>query len=139
MRSGRGGPFGAIIVQAGVVIGEGANRVVETRDPTAHAEIVAIRAACAKLGDFSLVGSTLYASSEPCPMCLAAIYWARVDSIVFATGRGVAASAGFDDQFFYDELAREPAARRVPMRQMELPDGARLFDEWAAKADKVRY
>ena len=97
MRAGRGGPFGAVVVEAGVVIGEGANRVIETCDPTAHAEVLAIRAACARRGTFSLAGATIYASSEPCPMCLAAIYWARIDSIVFSSARGDAARAGFDD------------------------------------------
>jgi guanine deaminase len=139
MRAGQGGPFGAVIVRGGVVIGEGANRVIGTSDPTAHAEVVAIRDACAKAKDFVLAGSTLYASSEPCPMCLAAIYWARIDSIVFASGRDIAARAGFDDGFFYDELARTPAERRVPMQQLELPEGIHIFQEWSSKPDRVPY
>jgi len=139
VRSGRGGPFGAVVVREGAIIGEGANAVVALSDPTAHAEVLAIRDACGKLRDFSLTGATIYASSEPCPMCLAAIYWARVESIVFASHRGAAARAGFDDGVFYDELAREPSERAVPMRQFELPEGLALFDEWIAKKDKVPY
>jgi guanine deaminase len=139
MRNGRGGPFGAVIVKDGVVIGEGANRVIGDNDPTAHAEVTAIRAACAKLSNFVLAGSTIYASSEPCPMCLAAIYWSRIDAIVFASDRFIAARAGFDDGFFYDEIARSPAERRVPMQQIEMPEGVKIFDEWSAKSDKVPY
>ena len=139
MRAGRGGPFGAVVVEAGVVIGEGANRVIETCDPTAHAEMLAIRAACARRGTFSLAGTTIYASSEPCPMCLAAIYWARVDSIAFSSGRRDAARAGFDDGVFYEELRRPSAERRVQMRQIELPESSLLFDEWLKKSDKVPY
>jgi guanine deaminase len=139
MRAGRGGPFGAVIVLGSKVIGEGANAVIATSDPTAHAEITAIRAACTEARAFSLVGATIFASSEPCPMCLAAIYWARIDRIVFAAGRAIAAAAGFDDAFFYDELSREPGARRVPMRQIDFPDAAVLFDEWRNKPDKIAY
>lgn len=139
MRAGRGGPFGAVVVLGGDVVGEGANSVLALNDPTAHAEVLAIRNACAKLGTFMLDGAVMYASSEPCPMCLAAIYWARMGSIVFASDRAVAARAGFDDGNFYDELARAPEHRSIPMRQMQLPDGVRLFDEWSAKPDKVRY
>ncbi|HVW27511.1 MAG TPA: nucleoside deaminase [Polyangiaceae bacterium] len=139
VRSGRGGPFGAVIVRGAAIIGEGANSVIALRDPTAHAEVQAIRDACARVRNFSLAGATLYASSEPCPMCLAAIYWARIESIVFASPRTAAARAGFDDSVFYDELAKDPAERAVPMRQLELPEGLALFDEWMAKGDKVRY
>ena len=139
MRAGRGGPFGAVVVEGGVVIGEGANRVVETCDPTAHAEVVAIRAACARRGTFSLAGTTIYASSEPCPMCLAAIYWARIDSVVFSSGRTDAARAGFDDSLFYEELARPPLERRVQIRQVELPESSLLFDEWLKKPDRTPY
>jgi guanine deaminase len=139
MRAGRGGPFGAVVVEGARVIGEGANRVIETCDPTAHAEMLAIRAACAQKGTFSLAGTVLVASSEPCPMCLAAAYWARIDSIVFSSGREEAARAGFDDDAFYEELRRSPLERRVPMRQIKLPESPRLFDEWIKKPDKVRY
>jgi tRNA(Arg) A34 adenosine deaminase TadA len=139
MRAGRGGPFGAVIVEAGVVIGEGANRVIETHDPTAHAEVLAIRAACAKRGTFSLPGATIFASSEPCPMCLAAIYWARIGAIVFSSGREDAARAGFDDAVFYEELLRQPLERRVPMRQVQLPESPLLFDEWLNSPNKTPY
>lgn len=139
VRSGQGGPFGAVVVRDEAVIGEGANAVIGLNDPTAHAEVMAIRDACAKEASFSLAGAAIYASSEPCPMCLAAIYWARIDSIVFASDRTVAARAGFDDSKFYDELARDPAARAVAVRQVELPEGIALFDEWIAKPDKALY
>jgi guanine deaminase len=139
VRSGRGGPFGAVVVRGGAIVGEGANSVIALNDPTAHAEVMAIRDACARASHFSLAGAAMYASSEPCPMCLAAIYWARIDSIVFASDRTVAARAGFDDSKFYDELARDPAARAVAVRQVELPEGIALFDEWIAKPDKALY
>lgn len=139
VRSGQGGPFGAVVVRDEAIIGEGANAVIGLNDPTAHAEVMAIRDACAKEACFSLAGAAIYASSEPCPMCLAAIYWARIDSIVFASDRTVAARAGFDDSKFYDELARDPAARAVAVRQVELPEGIALFDEWIAKPDKALY
>ncbi len=139
VRANRGGPFGAVIVRGGDVVGEGANSVLATNDPTAHAEVMAIRDATARLGTFSLAGTTIYASSEPCPMCLAAIYWARVDRIVYSAGREAAAAVGFDDAFFYDELAKPVAARAVPMRQLTLPESAALLDEWGRKPDKVRY
>ena len=139
MRANRGGPFGAVVVIGGQIAGEGANSVLAANDPTAHAEVMAIRDAGAKLRTFSLLGGTLYASSEPCPMCLGAIYWARLTRIVYANPRSVAASAGFDDTFFYDELARDPQARSVEMRQANLPDAEALFDEWKAKPDKTPY
>ena len=139
MRANRGGPFGAVVVLGGQIEGEGANSVLATSDPTAHAEVMAIRSASAKLRTFSLEGGTLYASSEPCPMCLGAVYWARLTRIVYANPRSVAASAGFDDTFFYEELARDPSARNVETRQLILPDASSLFDEWLAKADKTPY
>ncbi len=111
---GCGGPFGAVIVHEGRVVGRGENRVTSTNDPTAHAEMVAIRAACTNLGRFHLAGATLYTSCEPCPMCLAAAYWAHVARIVFACTRDDAAAIGFDDAFLYRELVAPPAARRVP-------------------------
>jgi guanine deaminase len=139
MRANRGGPFGAVVVLSGQIAGEGANSVLATNDPTAHAEVTAIRDAAAKLRTFSLEGGTLYASSEPCPMCLGAIYWARIARIVYANPRSVAAGAGFDDTFFYEELAREPSARGIEMRHAHLPDASALFDEWTAKSDKIPY
>jgi tRNA(Arg) A34 adenosine deaminase TadA len=134
-----GGPFGAVIVKDGVIIAEGGNRVASSNDPTAHAEIVAIRAACAALSSFSLRDCEIYVSCEPCPMCLAAIYWARLDRVYFANDRADAARIGFDDDFLYRELAALPAARRIPMVRL-LPDEARLaFEAWEKKPDKIRY
>lgn len=139
MRANRGGPFGAVIARDGEIVGEGWNQVTSTNDPTAHAETVAIRAACRTLGDFRLTGCVLYTSCEPCPMCLAAAYWARVDAIVFGNDQADAASIDFDDAFLYRQIALPPVDRTLPMRRM-LPDEARVvFDEWAAKADKVPY
>jgi tRNA(Arg) A34 adenosine deaminase TadA len=139
LRAGRGGPFGAVIVRDGSVLAEGANEVLATNDPTAHAEVVAIRRACAAVGSFSLAGAVLYASSEPCPMCLAAIYWARLDGLVFASDRRIAADAGFDDAAFYEELARFPASGRIKIRHVPLEAGRLLFEEWKSKPDKIPY
>ncbi len=139
MERNEGGPFGCVIVKDGVVIGRGNNRVTSTNDPTAHAEVVAIRAACAALGAFQLTGCTLYTSCEPCPMCLGAIYWARPDRIVFAGTRADAAQAGFDDQFLYDELPRPIAERRIPTEQALRNEVLAVFDDWRNKPDKVRY
>jgi tRNA(Arg) A34 adenosine deaminase TadA len=139
MRANRGGPFGAVVVKDGTIVGEGANSVLATNDPTAHAEIVAIRNAAAALGTFSLAGTTLYATSEPCPMCLAATYWARIGALVYANGRELAAGAGFDDAFFYDEMGRPPEERLIATRRVELADAAMLFDEWKKKPDKTPY
>jgi tRNA(Arg) A34 adenosine deaminase TadA len=127
------------VVRDGVIVGEGANAVLALRDPTAHAEMIAIREAAARLGTHSLEGCTLYASSEPCPMCLGASYWARVDAVVYASGRAEAARAGFDDARFYEELALPPAARRVPMRQVAVEGALALLEEWREKPDKVQY
>jgi guanine deaminase len=137
--SGRGGPFGAVVVRDGRVVGEGSNQVLATSDPTAHAEIVAIRAASASLRRFDLSGCEIYASCEPCPMCLAAIHWARIDRVYYGNGRADAARIGFDDAVIYEEVARPLTERKVPMVRL-LPDEARLaFDLWEAKPDKVRY
>ncbi|HSP25554.1 MAG TPA: nucleoside deaminase, partial [Saliniramus sp.] len=108
MEGGRGGPFGAVIVRDGRVLAEGWNEVTSTNDPTAHAEVVAIRRACREIGDFSLAGATLYASCEPCPMCLASADWARISRIVYANTRAEAAAIGFDDSFIYDEIPLDP-------------------------------
>src|SRR5215831_7737374 len=110
-----GGPFGALVVRGGVVIATGSNQVTRNNDPTAHAEVVAIREACRVLGSFQLTGCDVYSSCEPCPMCLGALYWARPDRIFFAATHDDAAAAGFDDSFIYRELALDPAARRLPM------------------------
>ncbi|HMZ47413.1 MAG TPA: nucleoside deaminase [Flavobacteriales bacterium] len=140
MERGDGGPFGCVIVKDGSVIGRGNNRVTSTNDPTAHAEVVAIRAACAALRSFQLDGCVLYTSCEPCPMCLGAIYWARPDRIVFAATRADAADAGFDDQLIYDELPLAPELRRISTTSSLLRNEAcALFMTWMEKEDRVRY
>lgn len=140
MDRGDGGPFGCVIVKDGQVVGRGNNRVTSTNDPTAHAEVVAIREACKTLGDFQLTGCTLYTSCEPCPMCLGAIYWARPDRVVFAATREDAADAGFDDQLIYDELPLPPERRRIPTEARVLRDEAQaVFKAWKDKEDKVSY
>jgi len=140
MRAHRGGPFGAIVVAPdGTVAGAGCNEVTSTSDPTAHAEVMAIRAACAGLGTFLLDGFTLYTSCEPCPMCLAAAYWARVKAIVYGATRADAASAGFDDAFIYDEIGQPLDARQIPMRQLMGGPAATLFEEWRAMDDRTPY
>jgi tRNA(Arg) A34 adenosine deaminase TadA len=139
MEGGAGGPFGAVVALDGRVIAEGWNQVTSTNDPTAHAEIVAIRRACAALGRFDLRGAVLYTSCEPCPMCLAAAYWARLDAVVFGNARADAAAIGFDDQLLYDEVAKPVAARSLPMRRLLQAEALEVFAEWAAKPDKVPY
>lgn len=136
---GGGGPFGALVVRGGEVVASGTNQVTSANDPTAHAEIVAIRAACAKLGTFSLAGCEVYASCEPCPMCLAALYWARVDRVVHACTRTDAARAGFDDQFLYDELERPPARRKLALIPFLRDEGLAAFEAWIANAGRVHY
>ena len=126
-RRGRGGPFAALVVREGEVIARGTNRVTTKNDPTAHAEVEAIRAACASLSDFQLRGCTLYTTCEPCPMCMGAIYWARPDRVVYAGTRQDAAAAGFDDAIIYDELTRPPEARRIPMIPLLREEGQRPF------------
>jgi guanine deaminase len=138
-RSGAGGPFGAVIVKDGRIIAEGANRVTASHDPTAHAEIVAIRNACAALHDFSLAGCEIYTSCEPCPMCLAAIYWARLDRIHYGNGRADAARIGFDDAFLYDEIPLALDRRSIPTGQLLPEEALAAFAVWDAKADKVQY
>ena len=139
MQAGEGGPFGALVVRGGQVVGRGWNQVTSTNDPTAHAEIVAIRAACGALGTFQLSGCTLYTSCEPCPMCLAAIYWARIERIVFAAGRQDAADAGFDDGLLYDEVTRVPAERSVPAEQCLRDEALAAFHAWRLKGDRIEY
>lgn len=139
MRAGAGGPFGALIVRDGQVIAEGWNRVTSANDPTAHAEVSAIRAACAALGTFSLAGCEIFTSCEPCPMCLAAIYWARLDRITYANTREGAAAIGFDDSLIYDEVAKAIGARTIPAVRMDLPEAAAVFEEWDVNPDKVAY
>jgi len=134
-----GGPFGAIVVRGHEIVGTGTNRVRELPDPTAHAEIVAIRAACAKLDSHQLGDCVIYASSEPCPMCLGAIYWARPEAVYFANGRGEAAAAGFDDAFIYDEICREPASRRIRMQRVNIDGAAEPFRLWRAQPSRKGY
>jgi tRNA(Arg) A34 adenosine deaminase TadA len=139
MLSGRGGPFGAVVAKEGVVIAEGCNEVTSTNDPTAHAEIVAIRNACRELGGFQLEGCRIYTSCEPCPMCLGAIYWARPERFFFAGTREDAAEAGFDDEMIYEEISAPLDARRLKAENL-LRDSARaLFREWIEFPDKVTY
>jgi tRNA(Arg) A34 adenosine deaminase TadA len=139
MESNEGGPFGAVIVRDGKIIGEGWNRVVVSGDPTAHAEVTAIRNAAAATGHFDLSGTTIYASCEPCPMCLAAIHWARIGRIVYAAACGDAASIGFDDGEIFDELRRAPHQRRVVAEQKLQEEAAAVMRDWAAKSDRTPY
>ncbi|RAI44988.1 tRNA-specific adenosine deaminase [Rhodoplanes roseus] len=134
-----GGPFGAVVVLDGRIVGEGSNRVVPDGDPTAHAEVVAIRDACRRLDTHVLEGAVVYTSCEPCPMCLAAIWWARVTEIVYANDRVAAADIGFDDQALYDEVARPLEARVLPLRRLAAEEAAEVFRAWEAKPDKVAY
>jgi guanine deaminase len=139
MQNGAGGPFGAVIVRDDKIIGRGWNKVTSAKDPTAHAEVVAIRDACKNIDDFTLAGSTIYTSCEPCPMCLAAVYWARIEKIYYGNSRGDAAAIQFDDEFLYREMSVEISKRAVPMTRL-LPDEAiKVFQEWQAKGDKVGY
>ncbi len=139
VREGGGGPFGALVVREDEVIARGANQVVATHDPTAHAEVVAIRSACRRLGSFQLDGCEIYSSCEPCPMCLAAIYWARPARLVFAATRDDAAAAGFDDSFIYAEIAKACDGRALPVRQMMREAAQRAFEEWSRSPQKTRY
>jgi len=137
--SERGGPFGAVIVRDGVVIAAGANEVTTTNDPTAHAEVVAIRRAGAALGKFRLAGCEIYTSCEPCPMCLAAIYWSHMDAIYYANTAADAAEAGFADAFLYEELRRPVGERRIPASRLLGPEAMESFDVWRASALKIDY
>ncbi len=134
-----GGPFGAVVVRDGQVVGRGRNRVTESCDPTAHAEVVAIREACARLGTHQLEGCEIYCSSEPCPMCLGAIYWARPDVVFFANARDEAAAAGFDDAFIHDEIERLPGDRRIRILRIDVDGANEPFRMWEAKSDRVEY
>ena len=137
--SGEGGPFGAVIVRDGQIIAEGWNRVVASHDPTAHAEISAIRSACAGLDHFRLHGCTLYTSSEPCPMCLSAAYWARIERIVFANSRAQAAAIGFCDDELYSELNRHFSARSIVMEHHPLAGALEPLERWAANPCRIPY
>jgi tRNA(Arg) A34 adenosine deaminase TadA len=139
MRGGAGGPFGAVVVKADRIVGRGCNQVTSTNDPTAHAEIVAIRDACKGLKTFQLDGCDLYTSCEPCPMCLSAIYWARLRCVFYANTRKDAASIAFDDDFIYREVALPIRRRKIPMRQLLRAEALKAFVEWQHKADKIPY
>jgi guanine deaminase len=139
MRDGRGGPFGCVIVRRGEVIARGNNRVTSTNDPTAHAEITAIREACRTLNTFSLEGCELYTSCEPCPMCLAAVYWARIPKLYYANTRADAAAIGFDDDFIYQQIPLAPEKRALAMQRLLRDEAQTAFREWQMKSDKVRY
>ena len=139
VRTERGGPFGALVVRDGKLIASGVNSVTATNDPTAHAEMVAIRNACRDLGAFQLVGCEIYSSCEPCPMCLGAIYWARPERFYFACSKQDARACGFDDAMIYDELSRAPAERAIAGRSLLREEGLAAFEEWARSPVKVRY
>ena len=139
VRERRGGPFGAVIVKDGTILSEGTNLVTTSLDPTAHAEVVAIRKACEVLQSFELRGCEVYASCEPCPMCLAAIYWSRAEKVYFAAGREDAAAAGFDDGFLYRELSLEMGQRSLPMQQDLREEAIAVFDAWRRDNGKIRY
>ena len=137
--SGRGGPFAAVIVRDGEVIAEGANSVTSTNDPTAHGEVNAIRNACQALGTFSLAGCEIYTSCEPCPMCLAAIYWARLGAIYYGSNQLDAAKAGFDDAFLYEEIRKESSSRTIPSIQLLQGEAWAAFAAWQQLPDKIDY
>jgi tRNA(Arg) A34 adenosine deaminase TadA len=139
VRSGRGGPFGAVVVRGGKIIAEGVNCVTAVNDPTAHAEVVAIREACKKLGVFELKDCEMYTSCEPCPMCLGAIYWARPARVYFASTAADASNAGFDDSFIYNEIPRPHAQRKIPMTQMMRDEALEAFRTWQRQPNKVPY
>jgi guanine deaminase len=139
LRSGRGGPFGCVVVRQGKIVARGNNRVTSTNDPTAHAEVTAIREACTALQTFSLEDCELYTSCEPCPMCLAAIYWARIPRIFYGNTRADAAAIGFDDDFIYQQIPLPPERRAIDMKPLLRDEALAAFQEWSSKTDKVRY
>ncbi len=139
MDQNEGGPFGAVIVKDGKIIGRGNNKVTSTNDPTAHAEVTAIRAACTAIENFDLSGCQIYTSCEPCPMCLAAIFWSRIDCIYFANTKKDAAAINFDDDFFYQEIDKPLNERSIPMMQMMRDDALKVFQAWTDKTDKITY
>lgn len=139
VKQGLGGPFGAVIVKDGMVLARSANKVVPTNDPTAHAEVSAIRLACQELGTFNLEGCEIYTSCEPCPMCLGAIYWARIDKIYYANTKADAAGIGFDDHFIYDELERPMDKRKMPFVQLMRDEALSAFKLWESSESKTDY
>lgn len=139
MRCGKGGPFGAVVVKAGKIVGRGCNEVTSSNDPTAHAEIVAIRDACHRLKTFDLEGCELYTSCEPCPMCLSAIYWARIQMVFYGNTRKDAAKIAFDDDFIYREVALPIRKRSLKMKRLLRNEALKAFAEWQQKEDKIPY
>lgn len=139
MDKNEGGPFGCVIVKDGKIIAEGNNRVTTSNDPTAHAEVVAIRNACEKLGAFQLTGCEIYTSCEPCPMCLGAIYWARPSKVYYAATKDDAADAGFDDSFIYEELELPADQKNIPLIPLERNAAVQVFEKWKLKEDKMEY
>lgn len=139
MEANEGGPFGAVVVRNGEIVGRGWNRVTSTNDPTAHAEVVAIRDACSRLITFTLAGCEIYSSCEPCPLCLAAIYWSRLDHIYYAATCDDAAAVGFDDRRFYRELSKPAGERAIPMRQGLREEAVVALQAWMKKEDRIRY
>ncbi|MDY0090834.1 MAG: nucleoside deaminase [Flavobacteriaceae bacterium] len=139
MKNNEGGPFGAVIVKDGKIVGTGNNQVTSSNDPTAHAEVTAIRDACKNLNSFQLDGCIMYTSCEPCPMCLGAIYWARPDKVFYANTREDAANIGFDDDFIYTEINVEMSERKIPFEQISRDEALKVFNEWAQKSDKTEY
>ena len=139
MKGGQGGPFGCVVVMGDEIIGEGCNQVTSSNDPTAHAEVVAIRSACRKLGTYQLTECDIYTSCEPCPMCLGAIYWARPRRVVYANTKKDAAAIEFDDDFIYDEINTQMENRKIPFIHMPHPDARAVFEDWKNWEGKVKY
>lgn len=139
MQGGKGGPFGCVIVKGDEIIGEGFNQVTSTNDPTAHAEVVAIRNACAQIGSFQLTDCVIYCSCEPCPMCLGAIYWARPARVAYANTRQQAASIDFDDSFIYEQIKTDFEARSIPFEHIAMEEAEKVLQEWKKMPGKIRY
>jgi guanine deaminase len=139
VKSGNGGPFGAIIVKDEEIIGRGVNTVTSGNDPTAHAEVNAIRDACEKIGNFQLIGCEIYTSCEPCPMCLGAIYWARPDKVFYAANKTDAAKVGFDDSFIYNEIGKDYSSRKIPFINIMRKDALQIFTDWINNPHKTEY
>ncbi|MFZ4056568.1 MAG: nucleoside deaminase [Ferruginibacter sp.] len=139
LRKNEGGPFGCIVVKGDEIVGRGNNKVTSTNDPTAHAEVTAIRDACSNLNTFQLTDCEIYTSCEPCPMCLGAIYWARPKAIYYANNREDAAKIGFDDSMIYDEIAQDNEKRKIPIKRIAAAEALKVFQEWQLKSDKTAY
>jgi len=139
VKSGKGGPFGAVVVKKGVIVGKGVNKVTTNNDPSAHAEIMAIRDACKNLNSFQLDNCEIYSSCEPCPMCLGAIYWARPSKVYYAATKHDAANAGFDDSFIYDEINKSKTERKIPFISFMQEESQIIFDAWKSSINKIEY